>query len=341
MAAKRTRLLATVLLAGNLVFSLVPVTAFAVPSSEIQAELDAAEAELSSLYAQSEEVAENLNATRVQLEQIQGQIEENERLAAEKAAELEKTRNVLSEAIAEDYKEGNLTLTSVFLDAESIEDVISRIYYANKVSDHLQGTIAEVKQITAELESIHAQLEEDRASQENLMAEQERYQAELDANIQSTEGYVAGLSVELQEALAEEEAARQAALAAAPVTLNFDGMPAVPDGDVAGTVLNAAYSSLGLAYVFGACDPGVAFDCSGLVMYCYACAGYGVSHYSGDLAAYCNRPISEAVPGDIVWRPNHVGIYIGDGVTIEAMDPSHGVCYGSLSDFVAAGSPAW
>ena len=79
MAAKRTRLFATVLLAGNLIFSLVPVTAFAVPSSEIQAELDAAEAELSGLYAQSEEVAENLNATRVQLEQIQGQIEENGR----------------------------------------------------------------------------------------------------------------------------------------------------------------------------------------------------------------------------------------------------------------------
>ena len=105
-------------------------------------------------------------------------------------------------------------------------------------------------------------------------------------------------------------------------------------------MVSAAYSKLGCAYVYGAEGPS-AFDCSGLVMYCYGCAGYGVSHSSWDLAAYCDKSASDAVYGDIVWYPGHVGIYIGGGVTIEAMSPGQGVCYGDLSDFVRAGSPAW
>ena len=107
------------------------------------------------------------------------------------------------------------------------------------------------------------------------------------------------------------------------------------------TVVTAAYSMVGGSYVWGACSPsGKAFDCSGLVKYCYAVAGYNVSHSSRSLRAYCSKPASQAVAGDIVWRPGHVGICIGGGKTIEAMSPSQGVTFGSTSSFSLAGSPA-
>ena len=98
---------------------------------------------------------------------------------------------------------------------------------------------------------------------------------------------------------------------------------------------------VGGSYVWGACSPSAkAFDCSGLVKYCYAVAGYNVSHSSRSLRVYCSKPASQAVAGDIVWRPGHVGICIGGGKTIEAMSPSQGVTFGSTSNFSLAGSPA-
>jgi cell wall-associated NlpC family hydrolase len=35
-------------------------------------------------------------------------------------------------------------------------------------------------------------------------------------------------------------------------------------------------------------------------------------------------PLDEVRPGDILWWPGHVGIYVGSGWSIEALD-SHGV----------------
>ena len=105
------------------------------------------------------------------------------------------------------------------------------------------------------------------------------------------------------------------------------------------TIVSTAYSLVGKAYVWGASGPN-AYDCSGLVQACYGAAGIYVPHSSGALSAYCNKPASQAVAGDIVWRSGHVGICIGGGQTIEAMSPSQGVTYGSIYDFVSAGSPA-
>ena len=105
------------------------------------------------------------------------------------------------------------------------------------------------------------------------------------------------------------------------------------------TIVSTAYSLLGKAYVWSASGPN-AYDCSGLVQACYGAAGIYVPHSSGALSAYCNKPASQAVAGDIVWRSGHVGICIGGGQTIEAMSPSQGVTYGSIYTFVSAGSPA-
>lgn len=105
------------------------------------------------------------------------------------------------------------------------------------------------------------------------------------------------------------------------------------------TIVSTAYSLLGKAYVWSASGPN-AYDCSGLVQACYGAAGIYVPHSSGALSAYCNKPASQAVAGDIVWRSGHVGICIGGGQTIEAMSPSQGVTYGSIYTFTSAGSPA-
>ena len=103
-------------------------------------------------------------------------------------------------------------------------------------------------------------------------------------------------------------------------------------------VIAAASSKIGCSYVWGAGGPS-SFDCSGFTSWCYAQAGISITHYSGGQSAFCSKPASQAQPGDVVYRPGHVGIYIGNGTTIEAIDVGSGVGYGSLSTFQTAGSP--
>ena len=75
---------------------------------------------------------------------------------------------------------------------------------------------------------------------------------------------------------------------------------------------------MGCPYVWGASGPNT-FDCSGLVMWCYAQAGVSLDHYSGSQAGSgAVIPVSSAQPGDILWRPGHVAIYVGGNQYIHA-----------------------
>jgi hypothetical protein len=77
-------------------------------------------------------------------------------------------------------------------------------------------------------------------------------------------------------------------------------------------VVAAAQSQLGVPYVWGGTTPGVGLDCSGLTQYCYAQAGKAIPRTSEDQhAGGTSIPLSEARPGDILWKSGHVAIYIG------------------------------
>lgn len=95
----------------------------------------------------------------------------------------------------------------------------------------------------------------------------------------------------------------------------FDGMTverfqsASANGDA---IVQAAYSQLGVPYVWGGETPGVGLDCSGLTKYCYGTVGINLPHYTEDQYALGTpKLLSEAQPGDILYKPGHVAIYVG------------------------------
>lgn len=362
---------------GATVLTGLPTLAVADTSAELQAKLDEANAHLNDLYSQAEQVSEQVNQTQVDLDNTNSEIEQ-------KQSELASAQDTLSKRVASNYKTGGVSLVSILFDSTSFEDLVNRVTYASKVSDSDAQVIQQVKDIQNELN-------EKQAQQQQLLADQQSQQAELNDKVNEAQSYVSSLDQQVQDALAKEqaereaqqEAERKAAEEKAAQENNY-----VPEGNAnAGnnnsnnntntntntnngggsnnggssnsgnsgsgsssggsslgsgarnTIISTAYSKIGCGYVYGASGPSN-YDCSGLVQACYAAAGIYVPHSSGTLAGYCNKPASQAEPGDIVWTPGHVGIYIGGGTTIEAMNPSVGVTYGRLSSFQRAGSPA-
>ena len=107
----------------------------------------------------------------------------------------------------------------------------------------------------------------------------------------------------------------------------------------AGMVIASAEAMLGGTYVWAAESPSTkTFDCSGLTKWCYSLVGIDLAHYSESqyLQASSVRSIAEALPGDILWKPGHVGIYIGNGRCVEAKGVHYGIVYGDAASFDAA-----
>ncbi len=107
----------------------------------------------------------------------------------------------------------------------------------------------------------------------------------------------------------------------------------------AGMVIASAEAMLGGTYVWAAESPSTkTFDCSGLTKWCYSLVGIDLAHYSEWQYAQASsvRTLAEAVPGDILWKPGHVGIYIGNGRCVEAKGVNYGIVYGNAASFAAA-----
>lgn len=91
-------------------------------------------------------------------------------------------------------------------------------------------------------------------------------------------------------------------------------------------VLDAGERYLGVPYRWGGTSASTGFDCSGFVQQVFADLGVRLPRVSVDQAKQGRAVASmaEARPGDLVFwrgsgsRPNHIGIYAGDGTMLVA-----------------------
>jgi cell wall-associated NlpC family hydrolase len=100
----------------------------------------------------------------------------------------------------------------------------------------------------------------------------------------------------------------------------FPAPPPGGSGDRA-TVVQAALTQVGSAYVWGGAAPG-GFDCSGLVMWAFQQAGVALPH-SSQAMAQGGQPValSDLQPGDVLTfysDASHAGLYVGDGMMIHS-----------------------
>ena len=212
------------------------------------------------------------------------------------------------------HVEGNWFVTN--------EGYISLNYLANNYPQDLVNQIKAVEEAKAQAEAkALKEAEEKRLAEEARKAEEAKIAEEKKAQEEANKQQVKQ-TVQQTEQVVEEQAINYQA----PVSQGAQG------------AVNAASQFVGYSYVWGASDPNVGFDCSGLTSYAYRQVGINLPHNS---AAQFNNgyavDTNNLKPGDLVFFSfggggiDHVGMITGsDGSFIHASTPQTGVRYDNI-----------
>ncbi len=313
---------------------------------------------------------------------------------AEVTADLEKQEakvrimaSDLGEIAVVQFQSGGFDITAQLLTSDSESDFLSSLATiqneANRSNSDLQllqVEQSEVDALRAEADRTNTTLQADLAAKEVLAQEYDAKEAEAEAvhDRLSAEERERLHQLELQRQREQEEADRQARLAAERAALERaateaaqdeaaaassepstaatgDGetrssapvaeepVPATPQGNSsrAQSAISAATSKVGSSYVWGTSGPGT-FDCSGLTSYAYRQVGISLPRSSRAQFAMGSKVAkSDLQPGDLVfyYSPvSHVGIYIGNGKIVDAANPRSGVRITGLNSMPFTGA---
>jgi peptidoglycan DL-endopeptidase CwlO len=153
----------------------------------------------------------------------------------------------------------------------------------------------------------------DRQTADQQLASVRAVQAQLNASKQAIEAKIDQVN----------SSAMKQAMAIYTQTGQYPDVTIPTANTVGEQALEAAMSRRGDPYVWGAAGPGE-FDCSGLVVWAFAQVGISLPHYTGDLwNSGVHVPRNDLQPGDLVFfyaDISHVGIYLGDGLMVDAPD---------------------
>ena len=303
------RLVVTAVTAG-LLFATSPTAAIASSSSDLQAQLQQAEAQTAKYQEQATNAFAELEQLQAQLEDTRAQIASTQEEVSQKQTELDAAQETLAGRVSSNYKTGGVSLISIFFDSSSFEDLVSRIYYANRVAESDAKVISQVQGVQAELAAKQTELESQQEEQQGLVDDAQAKAGEIQSALEQQQAYVNSLSSEVQEALAAEEAQRRAEAGAAANAggnagsnnsgSNNAGSNNAGSGNAGSNnssggnsgshssgnqdfgsgvsaAIAAAKSQLGVSYSWaGNAIPGQEFDCSGLVWWAYKKAGISI-----------------------------------------------------------------
>lgn len=319
--------------------------------------------EIDELEQEQQAAQEDVDALKAQLTEIIGNISQLEKNLVDKGQQIIQAKEELE--VAEEiekkqyedmklrirfmYEKGDDGLLEAFMTAESFTDLVNKAEYIQSVHSYDREKLEDYIEARQNVYTLKTALEEEQKNMEAMKADFQAEENKLNEMIASKEAEVENIGELLREALAAVTqqtagAAGGGAAGTGGAAVSADnpgGGSANPvysgtgDSSLAQIIVSAAYNQLGVPYVWGGASPS-GFDCSGLVMYCHSAAGVSLSHYSESQGA--GGAVSDPQPGDVVYYPGHVGIYIGNGQMIHAPQENDVV---KISDVYAVGTPTF
>ena len=296
--------------------SLVAATAalaLLVPGADSLAQTTAPKPTLSSLVAQAKQLEFQINALseqydglRIQLSRAQSDARIAQQAAVRDATALASGQQAIAQLAAENYMNAGLDPTLQALTTGNPEQFLSQ---ASTITALDQASGEKVSTLT----DVEDQDQRARQTADQQVAAVQALETQMNARKQAINAKIDQVN----------SAAMQQAMAIFTQTGQYPDISIPTANTVGAQALAAALSRRGDPYVWGAAGPDE-FDCSGLVVWAFAQEGISLPHFTGDLwnsGVHISR--ADLEPGDLVFffaDISHVGIYLGDGLMVDAPD---------------------
>lgn len=274
---------------------------------------------------------EDYNLANLTLANAEARLHEAEQQLNVAQYQLGVARETLSNRVVGIYKQRPTDFVDIFFASRSFEDLETDLRAFQRIGVNDSHMVDRVQVKEARVASLRARRIVERRNARVALADVTHRKDSIEKTIAQRTVLLHGVNKQIaaiekeQRRLAKLAAARAAAAAAAAAALHGSWTSPMTGDPGKGhpEVIAIARRYLGVPYVYGAADPKVGFDCSGLVMYCYAQIGISLPHYSGyQQNLGVSVPLTSLVPGDLVFKgypvSYHVGMYAGNGEVIEA-----------------------
>ena len=305
----KSALLVTVLTCG-----LVVTPVFAEPSvDDLKKDKEAAQSEVDSLQSELTDLLSKISQLEGDLISKGQEITQAEEDLAAAQEKEEEQYEAMKLRIKFMYEEGDTSALETLVSAKDFSDLVNKAEYVQNVHSYDRKMLEEYVATKQQVQDLKSTLETEMDNLENMQAEFESDKENLDATLASKQDELGSLDEQLQaaaEKAAEEqrrqEEAQQANNNSNNSNNNSNKKPSGGGGGsnpsyegqgntaVAQKIVQAAYSQLGVPYVWGGTQPGVGLDCSGLVQ-----------------ESHCRIIPSPSMPEEEKFPVRNQGIFVG------------------------------
>jgi peptidoglycan DL-endopeptidase CwlO len=243
---------------------------------------------------------------RIQLTQAQTEAKVAEGTYTRDLSQLGAGKLAVGQLAAESYMNGGLTTPLELLTTSSAQTLIGRAAFVQELQEENGDQVTQIAEGVAAAQRARASAEQqtDRAKQLTVEMAAKRRQAQGKINLLNSSVFSKAMAVFNR-------------------TGNYPDINIPTANTIGAQALRWALTRRGDPYVWGGAGPND-FDCSGLVMWAYAKVGISLPHFTGDqwnMGVHVGR--NQLQPGDLVFfYPDigHVGLYIGNGLMVDAPD---------------------
>ena len=286
----------------------------ATPSATAKPDLETVKKKVEKYDHLAEQASERYNDARVKLAQTRTKLSALNADLARQQQVVDAMREQVASMVVEQYQGDALSTTSQVVLSSNPDAFLANL---NAVSAYNNQRGEVMKEFSTELDRLKlrkAAVKDEATRLSTLQKKMAAEKAEIDDK-----------AAKAQDLLDHLEAEARAKILSGGWT---GDLPSVDASGRAATAVRFAMAQVGKAYVYGASGPN-AYDCSGLTMAAWGAAGVSLPHSSSAQQGSGVRVSeSELQPGDLVfyYSPvSHVGMYIGNGLIVNAENPSSGV----------------
>ena len=290
-----------------------------IPSGTAQAQPSVSDVQhrVDRLYHAAEQASERYNQIHVQLKQMRGDVKALRADESLQHRRTEQARRVVADAIVQEYEGDSLSAVGQAVVSQDPSQFVSQLStmsaFNSLQTSRYASYITQNKALAIRQDATASQLAKVAQLEKSAAADK----ASIDKNLSDAKALLGNLQADARQRLLE------ASRSSTPVPMSD-----VPASGRAAVAVRFALAQVGKAYVYGAAGPN-AYDCSGLMMAAWGAAGVALSHSSGaQWGEGTHVSPSQLQPGDLVfyYSPSqHVGMYIGHGMIVNAENPSAGI----------------